>query len=248
MPTILFVDDDVLTQWVMTEVLTDAGFSVRSACRGEEALEFMAESEGGGYDALVTDVNLYDGVSGMVVARRWRRLYPGRPIIFISNSEVPESEMRPNEAYLAKPFAASALLHLLDAVLLDSRLDLQCMSPPPSRWRQRPGYNAGGNGAAQSRRAAPPNTSVRADQRGKPPQRQQIALGAEPGDHPIGAARDEGVMPEFLALMHVGDVDLDHRPVKGVERVQDGNGVVGERRRVDGNPRPRSPAPHGSSR
>ena len=129
MPTILFVDDDVLTQWVMTEVLTDAGFVVKSACRGEEALELMAESEPGSFDALVTDVTLYDGVSGMEVARRWRRLYPGRPVIFISSSEVLDSEMRHNEAYLARPFTASALLHLLDAVLHDSALDLQCMSP-----------------------------------------------------------------------------------------------------------------------
>ena len=31
---VLFADDDVLTQWIMTEVLTGVGYGVVSACRG----------------------------------------------------------------------------------------------------------------------------------------------------------------------------------------------------------------------
>jgi deoxyribodipyrimidine photo-lyase len=43
-------------------------------------------------------------------------------------------------------------------------------------------------------------------------------------------------MAEALALMHVGDVDLYHRPVESVQRVKDGNGRVREGGWIDDNP------------
>ena len=59
---ILFVDDDVLTQWSLTEVLDQAGYSVTSACRAEEAIRLIGS--GGGFDVLLTDVALPDQMTG----------------------------------------------------------------------------------------------------------------------------------------------------------------------------------------
>src|SRR5579859_1312839 len=64
-------------------------------------------------------------------------------------------------------------------------------------------------------------------------ERQLVALGAEPGDDAVGAHRHERAVPEFLALMDIGDMDLDHRRIEGIERVQDGHGIMREGGRVD---------------
>lgn len=40
-------------------------------------------------------------------------------------------------------------------------------------------------------------------------------------------------MTEFLALMHVGDVYLDYRWLERVQRIENGDRIVGERGRVD---------------
>ena len=40
-------------------------------------------------------------------------------------------------------------------------------------------------------------------------------------------------MPERLALVHVGNVHLDDRPVEGVQRVEDGDRRVGEGGGID---------------
>ncbi len=61
---------------------------------------------------------------------------------------------------------------------------------------------------------------------------EHVPLHTAPRDHTVGALRDVGVMPERLALVDVGDVDLHHRqPVAGVERIQDRDGGVRSRRR-----------------
>ena len=41
------------------------------------------------------------------------------------------------------------------------------------------------------------------------------------------------MMAEFLALVDVGNVHFDDRPVEGVQRVEDGDGGVGEGGGVD---------------
>src|SRR5690606_5144703 len=66
-----------------------------------------------------------------------------------------------------------------------------------------------------------PGKSLLPQDRGQTPQRQQIALGPAAGDHPLGAGADEGMVPEGLAPVDVRDMHLDHRPVIGVQRVED---------------------------
>ena len=69
-----------------------------------------------------------------------------------------------------------------------------------------------------------------------PPQGKRIALKAAPRDHPIGAQADIGVLAKAFTLVHVGDMNLQHRPVEGVERVQKRDGSMGERGGVDDDP------------
>ena len=53
-----------------------------------------------------------------------------------------------------------------------------------------------------------------------PTQAEQVALRPAADDDRVRPLRDVGVVPEPLAPVDLGDVDLDHRPVEGVERVE----------------------------
>lgn len=64
-------------------------------------------------------------------------------------------------------------------------------------------------------------------------QRHVITFDAETGDHAFGAGRDIGMVPEDLAFVDVGNVNLDHRPLKGIERIEDGHRSVGEGPGID---------------
>ena len=79
---ILFVDDDVLNQWLLTDSLSAFGFEVTGLCRGAAAIELLQEGED--FDLLLTDLELPDGVTGFQLANHWRRAHPGRPIVYTS--------------------------------------------------------------------------------------------------------------------------------------------------------------------
>jgi CheY-like chemotaxis protein len=80
---ILFVDDDVLNQWVLTDSLSALGFEVIGLCRGAAAIELLKDGED--FDLLLTDLHMPDGVSGFELANHWRQVHPGRPIIYTSD-------------------------------------------------------------------------------------------------------------------------------------------------------------------
>ncbi len=113
---ILFVDDDVLSQWVMTEVLSDAGFAVTSACRGGEAMRLIADT--GGFDLLLTDFNVTDDADGVGLLRLWNEQHGDRPIIYTSGLSLTlAGRLEANQAFVRKPYDASNLLRVIDDLL-----------------------------------------------------------------------------------------------------------------------------------
>jgi two-component system NtrC family sensor kinase len=116
---ILFADDDVLTQWIMTDVLSQAGFDVVSACRGSEATELLAQQQA--FDLLVTDLDLPDNLSGHQLAEHWRASHPGRPVIYTGT---PRRTSMPilarHEYFIEKPLSPARLLRLIDVALDDA--------------------------------------------------------------------------------------------------------------------------------
>src|SRR5258708_18386024 len=63
--TILYVDDDELNRYAFSGIFREAGFVVREAATGTEALRLAAEKP----DLIVLDVNLPD-IDGFEVCRR----------------------------------------------------------------------------------------------------------------------------------------------------------------------------------
>ena len=125
--TVLLVDDDVITQWVMAEALTEAGCDVVSACRGAEASTLLTEHNG--YDLLVTDIDLPDGLTGIDLAHLWRQAMPGRPILFIATKrQAAVQHLGQNEWFLAKPFTPDMLLDAVELALHEATVSSSKLS------------------------------------------------------------------------------------------------------------------------
>jgi CheY-like chemotaxis protein len=98
---ILFVDDDVLNQWLLTDGLSALGFEVTGLCRGTDALAVL--EDGQDFDVLLTDVYMPDGMKGVELADHWRQLCPGRPIIYTSEgSQLALGPLAPDEGFVRK--------------------------------------------------------------------------------------------------------------------------------------------------
>ena len=117
--SILFVDDDVMTQWTMTDVLTDAGFDVSSVCRGADALALIGRDAE--FDVLLTELDLPDGLNGLQLASQWRQRLPNRPVIFIGGAgSLPLGHLRTNDIFFEKPFHTGRLLEAIVTAIDDA--------------------------------------------------------------------------------------------------------------------------------
>lgn len=105
MKRVLIVDDSRLSRSYHTYILTNAGFSVETACEGAEALEkLMLEP----FDAMLTDINMR-GMDGYELIRRVRAEETLEPLpILIISTEASEEDRGTGFAaganfYLVKP-------------------------------------------------------------------------------------------------------------------------------------------------
>ena len=110
LPTLLLIDDDMVSLEVMATVLTMTGYSVHTAASGEESLELLGKS------GCVPSVILLDaqmpGLSGIELIEQLRGRCPAR-IIAISASNAPDEVFAAADGFLLKPFSAEALEKLL---------------------------------------------------------------------------------------------------------------------------------------
>ena len=108
---VLLVEDDDRIRRVAINALSRAGFSVREASSGEEALTLLEGLDDS--PLLITDV-VMPGMRGPQVAEAVRERFPDTKVLFISGYSSVElgdwDNMSGNWRYLAKPFLASELL------------------------------------------------------------------------------------------------------------------------------------------
>lgn len=99
------------------ETLGDAGLVVTEAADGEKAIRLL---EGGGYDLLVTDVQMPGHLDGVVVARHARERYGDMPIVFATgraDSVRALGNLRDCEILVAKPYGPEQILAAIRRVL-----------------------------------------------------------------------------------------------------------------------------------
>jgi two-component system response regulator AtoC len=114
---VLVVDDEDSVRTYIAEFLGSAGYQVRTASCGTEALEMLA---GGSFDAVLLDV-VMPRMSGLEVLRRYRASNASAPVIVLSalsgaNDAVRAMKLGATD-YLSKPFSPQELEQALGRAL-----------------------------------------------------------------------------------------------------------------------------------
>ncbi len=110
LPTLLLIDDDLVSREVTATVLTLNGYTVHTAEDGRGALEMLA-AKTNSPDAILMDAQL-PGLSGVELIRELRARTSAR-IIAISGSNPPVEVGAAADGFLLKPFGTGALEKLL---------------------------------------------------------------------------------------------------------------------------------------
>jgi CheY-like chemotaxis protein len=107
----LVVDDDPLHRAFLADLLKDEGLEVIE-CASAEAAELVLVATGNDLLALVTDVNLSGGKSGVELAQYAKRKFPSLNVVMLSGNGPPYIPR--DTRFLRKPCGSD---ELLDAVL-----------------------------------------------------------------------------------------------------------------------------------
>ena len=110
---LLLVEDEDMVRSIAERALTRAGYTVRSASGGEEALAMLAEDDA--VDLVVSDVAM-PGLDGPQTVRAIRERLPAVPVLFMSGYAEEQARRRidvEGADFLPKPFS---VMQLTDAV------------------------------------------------------------------------------------------------------------------------------------
>ena len=117
--TVLLVEDNEMVRKLVTEVLTDQGYTVLKAADGIAALS-LASSATGKIDMLLTDV-IMPNLNGKELSEKIRLTNPGVKTLFISGYSGDiisrHGVLVEDVNYLQKPFSVNALLQKVRAIL-----------------------------------------------------------------------------------------------------------------------------------
>jgi EAL domain-containing protein (putative c-di-GMP-specific phosphodiesterase class I) len=106
---VLLVEDDPIVRLAYTKVLRSSGLQLDTATDGLEALAKVA---GGGFDAVVSDINM-PRLSGIEFLRKLRELALDVPVVLVTGGPALETAVRAVEygayRYLTKPVDIEAL-------------------------------------------------------------------------------------------------------------------------------------------
>src|SRR5579863_6441039 len=115
--TVLIVDDEQSIRVSLRTILSNIGFEIVEAARGEEALSLVRTTQ---FDVVLLDINM-PGIGGVEVCRMMRKKSARLPIIMLT---VQGSEDRKVEAldagaddYITKPFQLRELIARLRAAV-----------------------------------------------------------------------------------------------------------------------------------
>ncbi|WP_433794668.1 ATP-binding protein [Actinoplanes sp. CA-252034] len=115
--TVLVVEDELALARIITRILTNGGYRVRTANNGAEGLRVFQEH---GCDLLLTDVIMPE-MTGPKLAELARRERPDTPVLFMSgysNGLLGTTHVLDEEiAFIEKPFTGGDLLHKVAATM-----------------------------------------------------------------------------------------------------------------------------------
>ena len=114
---LLLVEDDTLVRMTVAMMLEDDGFGVVEAGNADEAWRLI--NGGLRVDAVVTDVDLGHGPTGVQMVEGLRDVLPDVAVIFITGrpTSMAGRALGPREALLSKPFQGSDLSDTLRSLV-----------------------------------------------------------------------------------------------------------------------------------
>ena len=103
--TILFVEDEPLLGELMSDALTDRGFTVHVAPNADDALKHLRSRLD--IDVLITDIDLGAGMDGAALAELARALRPSLPIVYASGRchSIHQIQAVPGAIFMPKPYS-----------------------------------------------------------------------------------------------------------------------------------------------
>ncbi|MBP0111717.1 MULTISPECIES: response regulator [Bradyrhizobium] len=115
---VLVVEDEALICSVIEDALLDNGFEACSVHSGEAAMSTFRDGREG-CRALLTDVNLGDGISGWELARQIREITPDFPVVYMTSASAPDwkSQGVDGSVLIRKPFAPAQLAAAVSQLL-----------------------------------------------------------------------------------------------------------------------------------
>jgi len=123
---VLLVDDEESLLELIQGLLEMEGYAVRTAPSGEEALAFLAQTNGD-IDAVVLDLSM-PGMGGRRCLEFLRATYPHLPVIVASGDAAHEIFRDPKrfgaQGVILKPYRLKNLLEALQSVLRSSSDDV----------------------------------------------------------------------------------------------------------------------------
>ena len=127
---ILLVDDDPRLAALYADLLTARGYEVHVARGGFEALADLRQSLP---DLVVSDLAM-PGMSGLELISVLRRRFPHIPLVALSGSDEPQSEVLEADIFLRRSAADQEHFFEMIAHLLRSGVRRRLMRPPPLPW------------------------------------------------------------------------------------------------------------------
>ena len=110
-PLILCIEDDPVYLLLRRKVLEEAGYNVIGATAAKDALRVLREAP---ICAIIAD-HMLQGISGMDLARKMKKIKPDAPIILFSGS-VPE-RLQNIDVYLNKGEPTAEFLKIVHSVV-----------------------------------------------------------------------------------------------------------------------------------
>jgi len=125
-PVLLYVEDEFLIQDMVVTVLGEAGFQVRVANDGNQALDILASPQE--LHGLITDINLGAGPDGWSISRYARKITSDLPVVYVSAASEHQWRSRgvPNSVMIAKPFVPAQIVVAISTLLFVSERVRTC--------------------------------------------------------------------------------------------------------------------------
>ncbi len=115
---VLVVEDDICARDLLTQLLIRAGYEVREASNGVEALHELVQQH---YDLIITDYRMPGRINGLELMRLSRQVWPDTPVILVTAKDKDADKVRGLEMgaddYIVKPFSLDELGARIRAVL-----------------------------------------------------------------------------------------------------------------------------------